>query len=474
MRSAEALGAAVDGDLKALAPLARAHLEDEIVDGEGAHADPAVFPSFAGFALASFWTPYPLGTGPIHGNSERDGIHVLKFMLSSECHEESHHEGSRRSEILRSDTSFADDPLVYLDEAFPAAGDAVRLPQNRLLLSEAAASRAVLANEDGLYEEHSDFFQTRRGVFGPRELQVEIGRSARAFLRSYLRDHESELPEAVARLAPESEWPDAGNWLLFRHLGPALVAPDSPQSLLRTVEDIVRRAVLAGARRRYSRLTRAIFRFRATRELVRAVKIRRSRSGGEPADVLEVIVRAGGSEATAEELAEVFLSFLFATTGSVGFVLGWSLFLVGTNPPTDAHPAWIVREALRLWPVAWFLERRPSRSHNLAGAAVTPSDRVAVCPYAVHRNPRHWDDPDSFRPERWAAAYDPQAFIPFGWGPHRCVAGGLSMDLAEEILRLIRDGYQATVTAQDARPCISVALAPPRFTLQLTPFGTPQ
>lgn len=369
---------------------------------------------------------------------------------------------------------FHRDPLRFLDEVFPAAGDSVWLPGRQLLVADAAASRAILTNGDGLYEEHSDFFHTRRGTWGPRSLQEEIGRSARKLLRAYLKEHADELPEAVRRaLVPASEWPDAGNWLVYRHLVHALVAPDSPARLRRILDETVERAVLAGARERHSRLTRAVFRFRVMRELTREVRERRARDVSRPADVLDVLVGAVSPRVPAAELAEVFLSFLFAVAGSVGFVLGWSLYLLGTHPRTDADPAWVVREALRLWPVAWMLVRRPARPHEMAGARVTPEDEVAVCPYAVHRNPRHWDDPHSFRPERWAEPHDPQAFIPFGWGPHRCVAGTLSMELVEDILKIVGDGYRWTVMPRDTQPCIGSALAPPRFTLSLEPHGLP-
>lgn len=363
---------------------------------------------------------------------------------------------------------FHRDPLRFLDQEIPAAGDAFWLEEGQLCLADAAASRAVLTNDSGLYEDHSDFFHTRKGLFGPRSLQAEMGRESRALLREYLRAHAEELPDRVRRaLVPVSEWPDAGNWLIYGHLGPALVAPDSPARLLRTLDEIVERAVLAGARERYSRLARALFRFRVNRELVRAVKERRARRPAEPADVLDVLVAAAGPDVPAAELAEVFLSFLFAVAGSVGFVLGWSFYLLGTHPRTGADPAWVVREALRLWPVAWFLSRRPAQPHEMAGHAVTPEDEVVVCPYAVHRNPKHWDEPNRFRPERWAETPDPQAFLPFGWGPHRCVAGTLSMQLVEDILRIVDDEYRITVTPHGTQPCLGPALAPPRFTLGL-------
>jgi hypothetical protein len=367
---------------------------------------------------------------------------------------------------------FYKDPLRFLDQSFMDGADSIWLPGKQLCLAEPAAARAVLTNADGLYQEHSDFFHTKRGTFGPRSVQVEIGRASRKHLLMHMRAHADELPTAIHKaLVPSSTWPDAGNWLIYHHLAPALVtSSDSPQ-LRATLDTIVERAVLAGARQRHSRLNRAIFRFRAMRQLVHAVNKRRAQSSSQPADVLDIVVNAAGPDAPAAELAEVFLSFVFATAGSVGFALGWSLYLLGTHPHTDAPAAWVVREALRLWPVAWFLARRPAQAHEIAGTAVTPQDDVIVCPYAVHRNRQYWDDPHSFRPERWADTPDHSAFIPFGSGPHTCVAASLSMQLIEDILRIIIDDYRRTFTAHSNQPCISAALAPPRFSLGLVPHG---
>ncbi|MFL6201331.1 MAG: cytochrome P450 [Thermoanaerobaculia bacterium] len=365
-------------------------------------------------------------------------------------------------------SEFRRDPVGYLDRTFPGAGDAFWLPGRQLCVAEPAVARSVLINGDGLYEEHADFFHTRRGVFGPRPAQIQIGRSARTLLRGYLLAHAGELAEAVRRLPLSSEWPDAGNRLIYRHLVDILISPDSPAPLRRLIDAVLERAVLAGARQRYSRLRRAVFRFRVERTLAHAVEERRKRTG-EPADLLDVVVRGAGPEAPAVELAEVFLSFLFSIGGSVGFVLGWSVWLLGTNPRTDAPPAAIVLEALRLWPVAWMLGRQPARPHEVAGVEVTPRDLVVVCPYLVHRHPRYWNEPASFRPERWAGSPDLQAFIPFGWGPHTCVAGSLSMQLVEDVLKTLVDGQELTVTSQDNRPCVGPALAPPRFTLGLVP-----
>jgi cytochrome P450 len=297
---------------------------------------------------------------------------------------------------------------------------------------------------------------------------MQIARESRELLCAHVES--AELPALVEReLVPTSRWPDAGNWLAYRHLSAALVAPDSPPRLRRIVDAIVERAVLAGARERRSRVSRALFRFRVGRVLAGAVEERRKRGGRQPADLLDVVVAAGG-DAPAADLADVFRSFVFSVAGSIGFVLGWSVYLLGTHPETEAEPAWVVREALRLWPVAWLLGSRPARPHEVAGVTVAPDDHVLVCPYLIHRHPRHWDEPASFRPERWAGVQrQPQAFLPFGWGPHKCPAGPLSMDLVEAVLRIVIDRYRLTVTPLETRPHIGSSLAPPRFDLGLEP-----
>jgi hypothetical protein len=362
---------------------------------------------------------------------------------------------------------FDQEPLLFLDRALKAARNAFWLPGRRLCLVEPAASKAVLANSEGLYEDRADFFHTRRGIFGPREAQVRIARAGRTLLLAYLEANASRLAESVNQsLGPTTEWPAAGNWLMYRHLGDVLLSPQSPARLRQLVEQIIEHAVIAGARERRSRLTRALFRFRVARQLKQEIEQRRKRGVGQPMDLLDVVLTGAEPGAPAAELAEVFLSFVFAVTGSLALMLSWAVYLLGTNPPTEAEPAWVVREALRLWPVAWFLGSRPAKTHEVADVTVTPQDMVVVCPYAVQRNPEYWDEPASFRPERWATLKNPLAFLPFGWGPHTCPASLLALELVEDVLRLIMEGHELSVTPQGTRPFITAALAPPRFTLR--------
>jgi len=381
----------------------------------------------------------------------------------------------RDAALADADSAFRDDPLGFLDRASASADAALPIGRNGFIVRDPEDARAVLRNGDGRYREHSDFFHTRRGVFGPASAQLKIRRESRALLRAYLEaGRERALPAFVeGQLTPTSEWPDFGNRLAYRYLAPLLLAPDSPPRLRRLLGRIVERAVLANARARQPRLRRMLLQFATTLQLSRAIERRQQAARAQPVDLLDVVAGAIGPGQRLDELTEVFLSFVFAIAGSVGFVLGWSMYLIGTHPDRTAPPEWVVQEALRLWPVAWLLARHPAQDHDISGVAVGAHDDVIVCPYGVHRNPNYWPQADDFLPGRWSTpeSWRNPAFIPFGHGPHRCVAADLSPRLVADILGIVMRSRTVTVEPHSTRPNVAAALAPPYFRLTLHPRG---
>src|SRR3979411_3336425 len=130
---------------------------------------------------------------------------------------------------------FHQSPFAFLDRDFPSSGGMVQTGAKEFSLGDPIAARSVLLNQGQLYEEDSDFFTTRIGLFGPREAQLNIRRESRVLLRNFLN---GQGPEALNSLVKTnvpavSDWPDTGNRLVYRCLRPVLLAPDSPPKLLR-------------------------------------------------------------------------------------------------------------------------------------------------------------------------------------------------------------------------------------------------
>jgi cytochrome P450 len=84
----------------------------------------------------------------------------------------------------------------------------------------------------------------------------------------------------------------------------------------------------------------------------------------------------------------------------------------------------VFAEAMRLYPPAYLIGRRAMEAYAVPGTSyVLPAGTIVVLSqYLLHRDPRFWEAPDVFRPERWIGGATPRyAYFPFGAGPRVCI-----------------------------------------------------
>lgn len=90
----------------------------------------------------------------------------------------------------------------------------------------------------------------------------------------------------------------------------------------------------------------------------------------------------------------------------------------------------IVAETLRLFPPLWGLGRMVFEPMELGGYTIPPGVTVMIAPFITQRDPRWFDDPLAFRPERWTAGFRRElprfAYFPFGGGEHQCIGEGFA------------------------------------------------
>ncbi|GIX86655.1 cytochrome P450 3A29 [Caerostris extrusa] len=95
----------------------------------------------------------------------------------------------------------------------------------------------------------------------------------------------------------------------------------------------------------------------------------------------------------------------------------------------------VISETLRIHPPAVRLDRLTGEDYKLGDTGVViPKDTVVTVPiYAMHRDPDFFPDPETFKPDRFAAEErskrNPYTFMPFGAGPRNCV--GMRFALVE-------------------------------------------
>ncbi|MGH2436195.1 MAG: cytochrome P450 [bacterium] len=144
---------------------------------------------------------------------------------------------------------------------------------------------------------------------------------------------------------------------------------------------------------------------------------------------------------------------------------------LGGRVPTLADLAampylsWVINEAMRINPPAWGMLRTAVGPDTLCGYPIAPGARVIVSPYVVHRNPRVWDRPLEFEPDR----FDPErmkgkhrfVFFPFGAGPRQCIGMGVAIIEAQLFLASFLSTFRFEIEpGQDIRPLPRVSLKP--------------
>jgi cytochrome P450 len=101
----------------------------------------------------------------------------------------------------------------------------------------------------------------------------------------------------------------------------------------------------------------------------------------------------------------------------------------------------VLVETLRLYPPAPLISRKAIADDEVQGYPIAAKSMIMISPYAVHRHPALWEEPERFDPERFtperAAARPAYAYFPFGGGPRICIGNSFAMMEAQLILATV-------------------------------------
>ena len=210
--------------------------------------------------------------------------------------------------------------------------------------------------------------------------------------------------------------------------GEAPTLRDSITSLMMDVGDIV--CTLFGSPLSISRSRNA--RFQKTLQTIdrivyHAIHERRQRPGGAR-DLLSLLLSArdqDGEGLDDRQVRDEVVTFVFAGGETSAIMIAWTWYLLGLHPDAEnrlktelnevlggrtpnfndlfelKYTRRLLEESMRLYPPVWSLFRRAANDDMLGGYRITANASVVVSPYAMHRNPRYWPDPDRFDPERF-------------------------------------------------------------------------
>ncbi|MFO0950639.1 MAG: cytochrome P450 [Isosphaeraceae bacterium] len=206
---------------------------------------------------------------------------------------------------------------------------------------------------------------------------------------------------------------------------------------------------------------------RSVESVLYAIIAERRRTGKDHGDLLSMLLHAQDDEGdgggmTDRQLRDEAVTLFMAGHETTANTLAWAWYLLSLHPEAEArlhaeldevldgrppevadlprlkYTDHVVTETLRLMPTAWLLGREAVEPVEIGGYNVPRGVTLWMSEWVIQRDPRWFDDPDAFRPERWADGLSKRipryAYFPFGGGPRICI--GYQFAQMESVLLL--------------------------------------
>ncbi|MFI6641836.1 cytochrome P450 [Streptomyces sp. NPDC050504] len=386
--------------------------------------------------------------------------------------------------LLGSALDFRRDPLRTFVQAWRDHGDLVRFrgPVPVVLVTHPDDLKRILADNFENYP-HPDDFNRKVGVSVGQGLVTTEGEVWRAQRRTVAPTFRREPLERFADVMVDSSRRMLERWEVLARTGEPMDARTEMQSL--TLEILARclfkadwskdalvlgEAVAAQLEHINAKLiavadiperipTPRNRRFRAARKVLddtvyRLIAERRKLpADGEAEDLLSMLMHTPDPETgrlmTDEQLRDQVMTLFIAGHETVAATLSWICHLLSTRPaeteraraevravlgdrpptmedlPQLKYLKLFIQEALRLYPPLWQVARMPLKDDVLSGHHIPAGSFLLLSTYITHRNPKFWDNPEGFDPERFtrerSAGRPRYAYVPYVGGPRNCV-----------------------------------------------------
>lgn len=215
--------------------------------------------------------------------------------------------------------------------------------------------------------------------------------------------------------------------------------------------------------------------------------IAQKREQKDATDVLATLIQAhdeDGTKLSDDELVGHAFTLFAAGHETTSNALTWMVFLLSQHPhvfanlldevegalhgnaPTSEQVNClplldgVIKESLRLLSPASIGIRATSEPCELGGFALPQGANVIYSEFITHRMPELYEEPDRFKPERWAMLdRSPYEYLPFSTGRHMCIGAGFATQEMKVVLAMLLQRYRLSVVP-DARISSNISMRP--------------
>ena len=223
--------------------------------------------------------------------------------------------------------------------------------------------------------------------------------------------------------------------------------------------------------------------------IIRRRREERESGANEPdasLDLLDLMIEA---EMDDQLIRDQILTMFIAGHDTSTAMLAWALYFLATEPRVFAkaraevdevlgdqpprmdqmgalrYLGHVLDESLRLYPPAHVGSRVALTELEFKGHTIPAGTRMMYSIYLSHRDPKEWENPNEFIPERFDTpagqrAYTPYAFVPFGGGLRNCIGAGFGQVEGKVVLARILQQYDLEYVGGKVKPKMAVTIEP--------------
>ncbi|XP_057698863.1 cytochrome P450 4V2-like [Corythoichthys intestinalis] len=196
------------------------------------------------------------------------------------------------------------------------------------------------------------------------------------------------------------------------------------------------------------------FTLEVIRERAQSLKPEDESGGRKRRAFLDMLLQTKDQDGNAmshQDIQEEVDTFMFRGHDTTAASMNWALHLLGSHPDVCRkvqrelqevfgeservasmedlkqlkYLECVIKEALRIFPSVPFFARSIRQDTKINGFTIPSGTNAVVLPFALHRDPRYFPDPEEFRPERFlpenSTGRPPYAYIPFSAGLRNCI-----------------------------------------------------
>jgi cytochrome P450 len=213
-------------------------------------------------------------------------------------------------------------------------------------------------------------------------------------------------------------------------------------------------------------------------KIVLGIIQRRRASEFSSTDLLSSLLAAqdtDGSQMTDHQLRDEVMTLFAAGHETTALALTWAIFLLSQNSevmtrlhaeinevfgtrlpdindiPCLIYTEMIAKEVLRLYPPSWTIPRQAIHDCEIGGYFVPAGTSITISQWVMHRDPRFFENPTAFIPERWLNNLEknlpPFVYFPFGGGPRLCIGQSLAMTEMTLVLAMLAKNFNFELLA---------------------------